>query len=962
MLFFLSIRLLGQFPYHYNLNEESGLPSSEVYQIRQDHFGYIWLGTDAGLFRYDGVWFKQFSYSKENGRSISGLHVDTKGNLWCQNFAGQIFRVEKDSLVLFKDFSNDMRVFPQFTVDHEGSVWISSEKYIKKFDSKGNLIIKISELNDNKDTVSWSDIEVDSKGQVFATAYNKGLCQIESRGKTYSLKWIQKNIQLVGRSLFDIVGDKVFLITENELGKKYIISELLKSGELKSFEPINLGLFVYTINADSDGVLWVGTSDGIYPINNKLNRIDLSKAMFLNDKISNFYQDKESNIWISSLQNGIHVIPNQKLFLYDKENSALHDNYISSLSVNKFGELLIGTYSGIVYKLNKSNTLERLHHTEGVNYRSVKKILPYKNGYLISRGPFSFVNSTSEKIFYMKNARDFCVLNDTIYFTSSHTTGYVAGLDKIIDGNDSYDENFITILSKSGRSIVEDGKGNKIFFAANDGVYEYSGQILKPLLYRGERINASMLEFANDRLWISTINQGFLSYKNGLMQAENKINSLVKGNRIKTFKILLQTIWVATEECLNKIDLVTKNHQCYNLTDGLLTKEINSIMFLDSSTYLATNKGLIQLPFHASSINLTRPEIKITDVIVNDSVIHLFKELDLNYDQNKLQIKFSSSCLRARGDFGYKYRLIGLDTSWTFLTAINNTIIFPSLPSGSFTFQVKAVNEDGVESNYADEIQLKIGKPFWETWWFYILIALGSALLVLFVALLIIRNIKRKAKAKNELVTSQLTAIRAQMNPHFMYNTLNSIQDLILKNEIKNTNYYLSKFSTLMRKILEFSEAEKILLEEEIEMLQNYLELEKLRFGNDFTFTFYIADDADVHRTMIPSLIIQPFVENAIKHGLLHKKGPKELYIAFNKVKDDIVVSIEDNGIGRKRSEEIKQRSQLQHKSFAVGATQKRLDLLNQEREHKIRLEIIDKYEKEVIAAGTLVKIYFPVI
>lgn len=936
------------------------MPSSEVYQIRQDHFGYIWLGTDAGLFRYDGVWFKQFSYSKENGRSVSGLHVDAKGNLWCQNFAGQIFRVEKDSLVLFKDFSKELRVFPQFTVDKEDNVWICSEKYIKKFDSKGNLLAKIVDFTDKKDTVSWADIEADADGNVYVTAYSKGLCRVECEGNKCELKWINSNIQLVGRTLFDVAGDRMFLITENELGKKYVISELLKSGVLKSFESINLGLFVYTINADKDGKLWVGTSNGVYPINENLNGIDLSKVMFLNDKISNFFQDKEGDIWLSSLQNGIHVIPNQQLFLYDKENSNLHDNYISSLSVNFNGELIIGTYSGVIYKLNKSKKFERLLQTRGVNYRSVKKVLPYKNGYLASRGPFSFVTSSSEKIFYMKNARDFCVLNDTIYFTSSHTTGYVPSIDKIVEGHSFYDENFITILSKSGRSIVADEKGNRIFFAANDGVYEYSNHLLKPLLYRNEIINASMLEFANDRLWISTINQGFLSYKNGLVQAENKINAVVKGTRIKTFKVLFQTVWVATEECLNKIDLITKQHQCYNLTDGLLTKEINAITFLDSAIFLATNKGLIQLPFNASSINHTAPEIKIADVLVNDSsLLNINDKLILSHHQNKLQIKFSSSCIRARGDFGYKYRLLGLDSVWTVLTAINNTIIFPSLPPGKFIFQVKAINEDGIESKYAKELQIEIGNPFWETWWFYLLIALVGVLLVLLIALLIIKNIKRKAKAKNDLITSQLTAIRAQMNPHFMYNTLNSIQDLILKNEIKHTNYYLSKFSTLMRKILEFSEAEKIVLEEEIEMLQNYLELEKLRFGNDFTFTFYIADDTNVHHTTIPSLIIQPFVENAIKHGLLHKKGVKELYIAFNKVKDEIVVSIEDNGIGRKRSEEIKLRSQLQHKSFAVGATHKRLELLNQERENKIRIEIIDKYDKE-IATGTLVKLHFP--
>lgn len=959
-IFFLSIlHVNAQSPYYYTLSEENGLPSSEVYQVKQDAFGFIWVGSDAGLFRYDGIRFKQYFCSKENGRSIAGLQLDQKGKLWCQNFTGQLFYVEQDSMILFKDFSKEMRVFPQFAIDKENNVWISSEKFIRKYNYKGDLIANIIERNDKGDTIAWADIEVTAKNEIIAASYGNGLCELVKNGNSYKINWLERNIDLAGRSFFTIVDNRFYIITENELGKKYVISELKNDKTLKIYEPINLGQFVYTVSSDRDGNLWVGTSDGLYKINKTTNALDVSSVILKGDKISSFYNDKEGDIWLSSLQNGIHVIPNLHLYLFDKENSTLKDNYISSVTSTDNDELLVGTYSGVIYKLDDQIKFDPLFTSKNVSYRSVKKILPYKDGYLISRGQFSFVKGNSEKTFVMKNARDFCVLNDTIYFTLSHFTGFISDIDKVL-GNNAFEEKSQLILAKAGRSIVADPKKNKIYFAANDGVYEYSNNILKPILYNKDRISAGKLYFENNKLWIATINSGFLSCRSGVVTNENEINSIIKGERIKTFKVIKNILWVATEICLNKIDLSAKKAQYFDLADGLLSKEINDIAFVHGSVYLATNKGLIKFPIDGASVNKVNPEIQITDISLNDSIIYSKdNQFAIKYDHNKLKIKFISSCLRARGKFFYKYRMLGLDTNWVVISAVNNQVIYSSLPSGNFVFEVKAINEDGIESIYTDTLKISVNKPFWQQVWFYILIALSGGLLVFLISVIVIGNIKKKARVKNELVSSQLTAIRAQMNPHFMYNTLNSIQDLILKNEIKNTNYYLSKFSLLMRKILEFSEAERIALDEEIEMLRNYLELEKLRFGNDFKFTFYISEEVDIYFAEIPSLIIQPFVENAIKHGLLHKKGTKELYIAFNNVNNTIVVSIEDNGVGRKMSQEINLRSELHHKSFAVGATQKRLDLLNQERVHKIKIEIIDK-EEEGRASGTLVKLYFP--
>jgi hypothetical protein len=334
-------------------------------------------------------------------------------------------------------------------------------------------------------------------------------------------------------------------------------------------------------------------------------------------------------------------------------------------------------------------------------------------------------------------------------------------------------------------------------------------------------------------------------------------------------------------------------------------------------------------------------------------------EVNLAYNWGRLKIGFISPYIRARGHFGYAYKLEGIDTAWTYVDAASNSVIYNSLPPGQYRFLVKAVNEDGLKSEKTGSFRFGVMRPFWQAWWFFLLVGLSGAALVSFISSRIIRNIRNQARVRNELVSSQLTAIRAQMNPHFIYNTLNSIQDLMLRNDTRSTNRYLSRFSVLMRKVLEFSALENVAVGEEVDMLENYLELEKLRFGDEFSFSITVDESIDKNAVQIPTLIIQPFVENAVKHGLLHKRGAKELQVSFENTGGGIAVSVRDNGVGRRRSAEIRQRGTLAHRSFATGAVQKRLELLNEGNPKPITCTITDM-EENGVAVGTLVEIFFP--
>ena len=220
-----------------------------------------------------------------------------------------------------------------------------------------------------------------------------------------------------------------------------------------------------------------------------------------------------------------------------------------------------------------------------------------------------------------------------------------------------------------------------------------------------------------------------------------------------------------------------------------------------------------------------------------------------------------------------------------------------------------------------------------------------------------------EAKQKNKLIQATLTALISQMNPHFIFNALNTIQSYVYTNDKKNAVYYLGRFSDLTRKILYNSDKELISLEEEIEQLQLYIEIEKARFGDSIDICIDVDPSLDKEGIMLPPMLIQPHVENAIKHGLLHQTGEKELSIKITGIKNssELTIEINDNGIGRQQSFSINKQNPG-HQSFATTATEKRIELINGIFDQKIKLEIIDKKDPGGKAIGTNVIINIPVM
>jgi LytS/YehU family sensor histidine kinase len=313
----------------------------------------------------------------------------------------------------------------------------------------------------------------------------------------------------------------------------------------------------------------------------------------------------------------------------------------------------------------------------------------------------------------------------------------------------------------------------------------------------------------------------------------------------------------------------------------------------------------------------------------------------------------------------YKYRLLGLDTTWRYTSSRANFAYYASLLPGTYTFQVAALNDDHFMSDEVRSVSFVIARPFWTTWWFITAFAAAAGAVIYTLYLLRVRRIKAKARQEgekaqlvSELNKARYKSLQTQMNPHFLFNSMNSIQHLINTGKREEANAYLVEFSKLLRGTLEKADALLIPLSDEISLMQHYLKLESLRLDNGLDFSVTVDERIDMDLFRVPALITHPFVENAILHGIIPLHGKGKITLSFVPHGDAAVLCVvEDNGIGREASQELKKRRMVQHKSMGTQLIYDRIEIINKMYQTNFSAKIIDLYNPDGRPAGTRVEL-----
>jgi|GEM_PF-1604677 len=356
--------------------------------------------------------------------------------------------------------------------------------------------------------------------------------------------------------------------------------------------------------------------------------------------------------------------------------------------------------------------------------------------------------------------------------------------------------------------------------------------------------------------------------------------------------------------------------------------------------------------------------------------------LKLPYSQNFLSFDFTAINYTQSERMQFRYRLEGSGEGWS-EPSQNRSVNFTNLAPGNYTFKVMAANSAGVWNEQPAVFRFNILPPWWASWWFRVL-TLG---ILIFSGYAYFQNRVKKIRAQAEIrereagykqreaelqrevaefsrqvAEVELAALRAQMNPHFVFNCLNSINTFILLNDPKNASGYLQKFSKLIRRVLDASRSEYISLRDELDTLRYYIELEQMRYGGRFQYAIDVPETLDPDGFELPPMLVQPYVENAIWHGLMNREGDNGLLsLAVSERNQALVIKVEDNGIGRKKAAELKSRSAVAHKSHGMQMTDERIKIINELYNIRATVTVEDLFDEQGEGRGTRVTLTIPI-
>ncbi|MEO8934521.1 MAG: histidine kinase [Xanthomarina sp.] len=949
--------LFAQEPVVFQFTEKEGLPDIEFYNMIEDRKGFIWLAADKGFYRFDGKDFKNYSNEEKRSLSVFDPFEDKTGRIWCVNISGQLFYVENEKLITFIDLGNQFNGELVKYIVRDFDVLVFSRSKILSVNLKTKRITTIGD-------------HLNSVGRPFCFDEKILICinnEIFKITENYLKKeeTLASHIKLENNELeatFFQLQDHLFLLRQSLIKSREQVL-YYKNAQFEEIEiPLELRNKRLNCYFEKDNYLWFGTNHGVYVYAFEAGKFKLIKKVLDGIFVTKIIIDKDENYWFTSLKSGLYVVPNINIGLQKIENNYGGISCLAKINENSF---VFGTTNGKsgIYNIN-DKTINEIKLATGSKVTAVMKN-SYNDEIFISQEDRSGVYKN--KIYTVDNnfinAKKLSLIDSIKFVYATYDGAYVVNnrkeVKEALGDTSSYTRTYTSHYSM---------KTQKTYVGYVDDLVVYDNKYQpKKIKYKGKSIFALALTETTDGIvWASTFKDGVFGIVNDEVKIVlNKSNGLIS-NQTGILTADGNHIWIATDNGIQWYHSKTNTFKSLTKIDGISSYNITGIEVFDNEVVFSSNTGLLFINKEKVFKTTQSASIYFTRVEVNEKEVTLMSNYQWDYDKNTVKFNFHTNGFKSSEKHQYQYRLIGLDDKWIPLDIGADFVKYNSLQAGDYVFQISYL--EGNDTVNQKEIRFQINSPFWHKWWFYLIIIGLSISLVLVYFNLKVQKLKKKQEEEmqkelinKKLVLSQLEALRSQMNPHFIFNVLNSIQEYIVFNNKELASSYLVKFSRLIRVYLEHSQQNEIALKEEISALKVYLELEKIRFEDVLDCEFYVDQNLSLEGIQIPSLFIQPYLENAIKHGLLHKTSDRRLKISFekNKKTNYLICTIEDNGIGRKQASKINKNRQYQ--SFATSANEKRLQLINLNRSQKIVVDTIDLYSKDHGVEGTRVVIKIPI-
>ncbi len=912
----------AQYPSFFQYEDENGLPSNEVYSMAKDKKGFLWFGCDVGLFKFDGVRYIPFKCKAQKSKSISGLTVSKTGRLYCTNFQSQLFYLENDIL---KELNFPYKsIILHLSCDNSGNLLVNHKDGFAVYNEKNKRWKNHTFFGDkNALTRSTRSVRVNSKNEFcFLTPSGVSLYRKGKFQHALLPKEERKTVLFSSHYTLDWYGNEQWIFPMSGKNNIYkCVNSSIQQVHNKELIKALIGKTITQVKWLKDGKLWICTYNGIIRYNPKL---DIATTYYPNYAFSDCLIDDEGNYWFSTLQSGLIRVPNLNYVVWNN----FQNNKLIRLTTNS-SEIYFATVNGDFGLLNPST--KSLEFLQPGNNTSIQSLVYSK----LDRGIYFY---TSNNLYFAKAGKTELILQNAapVKHLAKVKEHYIVCTSF---GAFCYDFKTKTQLYRLSefwsREVKFDERNNCLWVATNNGLLNYGYRNgkwhLKRTLFRDKQILSMAFDERSGQLFLVTFDGEIYS-----------INEKGKPTRLSVLESDCQPyriqynnnkIYTATNQGLYIYDLKTKSTSTLNVFSGLASNNVQDVLIVDNNIWVATGKGLQKIPlseFHHTPRALVSLKQKLKNVeLTFNETFTLFPETR-TYSSN--------------GHFDYAYR-INRSNGWTQVPGAISKIQLQNIPTGNFEIELKAIDHLGRDSQNTIIIKGYSSPPFWYTWWF---ILLEIVLFLGIVFYIFKRQLAKRQKAlnyQNEMNALKLTAIKSQMNPHFIFNVLSSIKGYIYENDRQKATSYLDDFSDLMRAVLEMSEVHYISLAEELKLLKLYIELEAMML-EDFSLEVSIQENIEIKTIQIPSLILQPYIENAFKHGLRHKQGEKKLQIKVSKpTNDQYLIELIDNGIGRKAAEELNLSNTIKRQSFATQALEKRISLINSDyQKQNIELEIVDLY------------------
>lgn len=932
----------SQDPYSIAITTEKGLPSNAVYDIFQDKQGFIWIASDAGLSRYDGFEFITYTNDEQSSRSGSNIRQDKYGRIWYQTFDGFLFYIENGRL---KSMHNHHPIgyYPigiikdkLFAVEKGGVVIYDLRTFRKLKHIPTNYIVNAEQTETHYYALSSPYYRIDYNGKMTTIPVPKNLEIYEIPG-----------LMLRGKH------HKWLIARQNQRKTCY---QLTDNRILPAFS-IDHNTFIQSTSYTPSSI-WMCSPKGVYRYSEE--HPENYTRYFQDKSISAVMRDREGNYWFCTQNDGI-------LFVPDLDRKLLFPE-LKPFKISIAGnEVFLGSSDDHIYKLDFSGKTSLLLHSGKSNHAVDQIHYDVSTRRLFFTSDiFYSIQTNGKKIFSLiMAAKDYRVLdNDYLAIAASGScTIYQLKNNPGNYWNKSYQAHeqkingalyWNMVQNVRAKSVAYFASEHKVYFATNIGLFVTTRDTEKRVLFNGKNLYCSKLSLHGKHVYALTS-----SGKVVWLDRKNKVESLtekiqINSELIQRLEIVDDKLLLCSQSWIYVFDL-EKNFKLLGKF-STHTQSITALSWWKGQLVIVTTDGIMLQPVSNLPKPKWNPKFVINEFKANQKAFSGGRIHELPYDQNNVEINYSILSFSNSGNVPLYYNIN--HQGWEQASDQTRTLKLASLSPDNYTISFKLAG-----SNQLHHVRFIIHPAWYTTPWFLALsISLGFCIFFFYfrnrIRSLQKRNLllSQKMELEENLTRSMLTSIKSQMNPHFFYNALNTIQSFIFTDDKKNASTYLSKFSKLTRIILEMSDKETVRLTEEIEALTLYLDIEKVRFNNDFEFCIDVEKDIETDLINIPSMIIQPYVENAVKHGLLHKKGNKRLTIHISRNDTHLVISIDDNGIGRERANALNLRKNDGHRSFATTANQKRLELLNRGRNTSVGVKCIDKPQGE----GTTIIISIP--